>query len=129
MRIVVGWLAAGCVVLLAVGLWLAVNPGGQPIKPNGDIDPEQASIERLLERTLRESRIGEEAPSTIPAPSGDAPPRTETLPPEEPLHAESRQTAAMLGRTAGRLHAGYVPRRHATRCQDSSTGCRSPAQS
>ena len=69
------WLVALTVCLaLAAGIWRAFEPVGESERPIGSLSPEQAAVERMLERTLRESRTGDEVPTAIPAPSGDSPP-------------------------------------------------------
>ena len=83
------WLVALTVCLaLAAGIWHAFEPVGESDRPIGSRSPEQAALERMLERTLSESRIGDEVPTAIPAPSGDSPPPAVSPPQASPSQRE-----------------------------------------
>ena len=83
------WLVALAVFLVsAVSLRYVLEPAGESDRQVGAPSPEQAAIERMLERTLRESRTGDEAPSAIPAPSGDSLPPAASPPQARPSQIE-----------------------------------------
>ena len=102
------WLVALTVCLaLAAGIWRAFEPAGDSNLPVAALSPEQAAVERMLERTLRESSTGEEAPSTMPAPSGDSPlpavSPPQAMPSEREVSTDSLPEGYSLGTYRGAM--------------------------
>ena len=102
------WFVALTVCLaLATGIWRAFEPAGEFSRQVREIGPEEAVIERTLQRTLRESRTADEAPVVVPAPSGDfSPPAvapSQAGTPEPGLNADSLPQGYTLGTYRGAM--------------------------
>ena len=83
------WLVALAVFLVsAVSIRNVFEPAGESDRQVGAPSPEQAAVERMLERTLRESRTGDEEPFAILAPSVDSMPPAVSPPQERPSQVE-----------------------------------------
>ena len=99
------WLVALAVFLVsAVSLRYGFEPAGQSDLQVGALSPEQAAVERTLERTLRESRTGNEVPSAIPAPSGDSLPPAVSQPQVGPSQTEVSIDPLPEGYSLGTYH-------------------------
>ena len=75
------------IFVLAGIVWRSSERTGESAGQVTAVNSEQAAVDRLLERTLRESRTGVEAPSIVPAPVDDAPPRA--VAPQQAVFPES----------------------------------------
>ena len=94
------WLVAVTICLaISAGIWRAFEPVGESLLQVRETGPEEAVIERALQRTLRESRTGNEEPVIISAPSGHFSP---------PASALSRTITHQPAPNADSLPEGYT---------------------
>ena len=99
-----------------MGFWRVFEPAGESLEQIREIDPEELVIEQTLQRTLRESRTGDESPVEIDAPSGDLPPQA-VVPTQTGVPAPGPGVDALPeGYTLGAYHG---PMQRAPRTRDS----------
>ena len=90
---------------LAAVVWRYSEPPGEPVGQFSTVDPEQAALERLLERTLRESRTGAQEPLATAPPSVDASQQADATRQDV---AEPAEASTEPGVTPDQLPEGYT---------------------
>ncbi len=105
----VTWTAAALFTAAAI-VWHYSKLPTQAVAPDGAIDPDQTAIDRMIERTVRESRTGVVEPATEAPPT--APPAVDSAQQAVATRSEvSEPAAASRGPGAGvdALPDGYTP--------------------
>ena len=68
----IAWTVVAALIVIAAIVWRDSDPTGEAGGQVGAVDPEQATVERMLERTRRESRTGVEEPVSEAPPEAPA---------------------------------------------------------
>ena len=101
------WLAlAASVLVFAANAWRTAHWLREPAGQTAGVGAEQAVAERILERTLRESRSGVEMPAVVPPPVADAEPATVAAQPQTAVD-DPRRAAGRSGSSAIVAPEGY----------------------
>ena len=102
---------SGVIVLLAIAgaLWRFSEPAVESVGQTTSADPQQAVLDRMLERTLRESRTGVEVPYTEAAPVTDLSPQTISQLRSVPLESGADMDQLPEGYSLGSYH-GFMQR-------------------
>ncbi len=96
--------AALAFCVLAAVTWWHFEPTDEPTGKTAEIDAEQATIERTLQRTFRESQTGAEAPTTTPASGNDTALQGASPPPTAPAEPVVANDQLPGGYSAGTYH-------------------------
>lgn len=97
---------SGVVVLLvfAIVLWRFSEPAVESVVQTASVDPQQAILDRTLERTVRESRTGVEEPSTEAAPVNGLSPQAVSRPRTVPVESGADTDRLPEGYSLGAYH-------------------------